>query len=235
MSFFKASKKAEDIKQGGSAHINSSGVYPVNIIVPTVSVSKGGSTSVDLFVEHEGQKQMIYGNLRITNNDGSPNKIGAKIFNQLLIIAGMDSVDDPVEAELPIGKEGAMKTVDVLEDLADTEVYMRIQMEYGKWNGDIKEKKVVKGFFRAEDKATAEEIVNNSDTVGKGYAREEKYFSNITYKDEVTPEEVAEWIKAGRPSGTASKSSSTDEPRKKAPAFGKKKRFGQKVEETTEE
>ena len=109
MSFAKASTKQEDVKQGGSNHITASGVYPITILAPVVSVSKGGSQSVDLYVEHMGQKQIVYGNLRITNNDDSPNKIGAKIFNQLLIIAGVDSVADPVSAELPIGKKEAMK------------------------------------------------------------------------------------------------------------------------------
>jgi hypothetical protein len=120
MSFFNASKKKEDVKQGGSNYITGSGVYPVAILAPVVSVSKGGSESVDLYVEHAGQKQIVYGNLRITNNDGSPNKIGAKIFNQLLIIADVDAVADPVSAELPIGKKDAMKEVDILEDLCET-------------------------------------------------------------------------------------------------------------------
>ena len=236
MSFFKASKKKEDVQQGGSNHINSSGVYPVTILAPVVSVSKGGSTSVDMFIEHQGQKQMIYGNLRITNNDGSPNKIGAKVFNQLLIIAGLDSVDDPVEVDLPIGKNEEMKTVNALEDLADIEVLMRVQMEYSVWKGDIKEKKVIKGFYRAEDKATAEEIVNG-DEGGKGYERDEKYFNNVTYNDGTTPEIIEQWIKDKRPEGTAPSGdeSGSSAPKKKAPTFGKKKRFGQKAEESTEE
>ena len=114
MSFATASKKTEDVKQGGSSYITGSGVFPVSILAPVVSVSKGGSNSVDLFVNHKGQDQIVYGNLRITNNDGSPNKIGAKIFNQLLIISGVDNVSDPVSADLPIGKHDAMTAVDIL-------------------------------------------------------------------------------------------------------------------------
>ena len=219
MSFFKASRKAEDVKSGGSAYVNGSGVYPVTILAPVVSVSNNGSTSVDMFIEHNGQKQIIYGNLRITNNNGAENKIGSKVFNQLLVVSGVDNVADPVEVDLPIGKGGAMKTVSGLADLSDIECLMRIQMEYGIWNGSFTEKKVIKGFYRA-DKATAEEIVNDSD-VGAGYEKDSKYFNNVTYQDGVTPEAIQAWVSANRPKDTAGDSGEA----KPAPSFGNK-RFG---------
>jgi len=224
-SFFKSSKKAEDVKQGGgSNYINASGMYPVTIIAPIVSVSKGGSTSIDMYVDHKDQKQVIYGNLRITNNDGSENKIGSKIFNQLLIIAGMDEVSEPIEAELPIGKKEAMKEAAVLEDLADIPILMRVQMEYSVYKGKIQEKKVIKGFFRESDNASAEEIVNESEA-GLAMEKDMKYVNNVTYKDDLTPETVQAWIAGGRkdelPAGASAGSS---EPAKK-PAFGKR-RFG---------
>lgn len=222
MSFFKVSKSDEDVKQGGGNHIVSSGVYPITVLAPVVSVSKGGSTSVDIYLEHLGQKQIVYGNLRITNNDGSPNKIGAKIFNQLMIIAGLDEVADPVEQDLPIGKKEAMKTVAILEDLCDVEAYMRIQMEYGVWKGSITEKKIIKTFFRAEDKATAEEIVHESEA-GLGFERERKYLDNVTYKDGVTAEQITAWISASRPDSTGGNAGETPA---KAPSFGKQ-RFGE--------
>ena len=230
MSFAKASRKAEDVKQsGGSNYINRSGVYPVNIIAPFVSVSNGGSESVDLFLEHNGQKQPLYGNLRVTNNNGSPNEIGSKIFNQLMIIAGVDEVADPVEGELPIGPKGKMKDAAVLEDLADIDAVVRVQMEYGAHNGNITEKKVIKGFYRAGDHATAEEIVNETEA-GKGYEADQKYVNNITYKDGVTPEQIEQWIKDKRPPGTAGDTAAADgsaDDSKDAPNFGKK-RFGKK-------
>jgi hypothetical protein len=186
-----------------------------------------------MFVDHNKQKQVIYGNLRVTNNDDSPNQIGAKIFNQLMIIADLEDVADPIEAELPIGKKEAMKPCAVLEDLADIDVLMRVQMEYGAWNGNITEKKVIKGFYRADDKATAEEIVNETEA-GVGFASDQKYVNNVTYKDDVTPEQVEAWIAAKRPKGTADDAAGSAPAAKsggkkaaKAPAFGSK-RFGGK-------
>ena len=236
MSFAKSSRKAEDVKQSGGAYINGSGIFPINLIAPFVSVSNGGSESVDLFVEHSKQKQVIYGSLRVTNNDGTPNTIGAKVFNQLLIIAGLDDCADPIEADLGIGKKGAMKPCAVLEDLADIDVLMRIQMEYSAYNGNLQEKKVIKGFYRASDMATAEEIVNEAD-IGKGYEADQKYVGNITYKEGVTPEQITAWIAAKRPDGTADAGSSAGTASGKAdkPAFGNKKRsFGDKKEAAAE-
>ena len=229
MSFYTASKKKEDVQQGGSNHITGSGFFPITILAPVVSVSKGGSASVDLYVDHQGQKQIVYGNLRITNNDGSPNKIGSKIFNQLVIIAGLDDVADPVETELPIGKKGAMKPCDVLEDLADLDVVMRIQMEYSIYNGNIQEKKIMKAFFRAADNATAEEIVNEVEADNlTGYAREAKYQDNVTYKDGLDEAAITAWIAAKRPAGTGSAGGNSAPA--KAPSFGAK-RFGKSADE----
>lgn len=227
MSFAKASTKQEDVKQSGGNYINGSGIYPIHVIAPFVSVSNGGSKSVDLFLEHSGQKQPLYGNLRITNNDDTSNKIGAKIFNQMMIIAGVDEVADPIEAELPMGKNGAMKDAAVLEDLSDIDILVRVQMEYGAHNGDITEKKIIKSFYRAEDKATAEEIVNETD-FGKGYENDQKYVNNVTYKDDVTEEQVTAWIAAQRPKGTAGDTGDSSG-KEKPPAFGKK-RFAGKSE-----
>ena len=220
-SFFKASKKAEDLKTGGN-HITSSGIYPVSILAPMVSVSRNGSTTIDFYVEHNGQKQSIYGNLRITNNDDTPNKIGAKVFNQLVIIAGLDDLAEPVEHDLPVGKKEAMKPVAVLEDLCDVDVMMRIQMEYGSYKGNITERKVIKAFFRAEDNASAEEIVNGT-TPGAAFEREQKYVDHITYKDGVTAEQVATWVAAGRPDGSGAAATETPNFGTRRSGFGKKK------------
>ncbi|WAK44657.1 hypothetical protein vBAmePPT11V19_00031 [Alteromonas phage vB_AmeP_PT11-V19] len=227
MSFFKASKSKEDLKQGGSTgYINNSGCYPLKVLAAFVSLGNEQTQTVDLYVDHEKQKQVLYGNMRIKNKDGSTNKIGAKVFNQLIIVAGLEEVAEPVEAELPIGKEGALKDVALLEDFEDLEVYAQIQMEYSVYNSNITEKKVIRGFYRMEDKASAEEIVNG-EGFGTQFEKDEKYFSNVTYKDGLDAEAVAQWIKDNRPKGTGGAGSAgTSSTAKKAPSFGTKKKFG---------
>jgi hypothetical protein len=218
--FFKASTDEKDVKPSTSAYINQSGFYPVTILAPLVSVSKNGSTSIDFYLDHEGQKQTIYGNLRITNNDGKPNTIGAKLFNQLLVIAGVDEVSEPVDMELPIGKKETDKTASVLEDLMDIDVLMRIQLSYSVYQGKIQESRNIRSFFRAEDTASAEEVLSGDD-VGKGYERDAKYADNVTYEDGLTAESVAAWVAAGRTGGAGASADTA----KKAPSFGAR-RFG---------
>jgi len=223
MTFFTASEAKEDLEQSVvSAHLSKSGYYLINIIAPFVSSSRNGSTSVDLFLEHSGKKQVLYGNMRLTNNDGSKNQIGNKIFNQLVVIAGISSVSEPVDAELPIGKKGAATDVGVLEDLTDVDVILRMQMDYSVYNGSIQEKKIIRGFFRAEDNASAEEIVNKTEA-GVQYNKDQEFSSTTSFNDGLTEEEVNTWIKNNRPKGTAGGGSSA--PVKK-PTFGKKKTFG---------
>ena len=83
MSFAKKSVNKEDLKQSASAYITQSGIYPVTVLAAFVDEGDQGSQVVNLFVEHEGQEQVIYGNMRVTNNGGAENAIGMKLFNQL--------------------------------------------------------------------------------------------------------------------------------------------------------
>jgi hypothetical protein len=66
------------------------------------------------------------------------------------------------------------------------------------WDGKIKKTMRIKNFFRAEDNASAEEIIDGDNSkFGTRYAlEEEKYADNVTYKDGLTSEDVEEWKKA---------------------------------------
>ncbi len=222
MSFYKSDKSADAVKEdvGGGKYISKSGIYDIEIIAPFVVAGSGEVTGVDFFIEYNGQKQPLYGNLKLTNKDGTEN-FGAKIFNKLMIIADLDEVNEPIEAELPMGKKGAAKDAAVLEDLCDLTVKARVQMEYSIYNGDIKEKTVIKAFYR-EDGASAEEIVNEEE-IGTQLEKDGPYAENVTYKDGLDAEIIAKWIADKRPKGTgnggaAKPASGTT----KKPSFGKK-------------
>lgn len=219
--FFTASTKEEDVKASASSYINASDYYPVTILAAIVNVSKGGSTSIDFYVDVNGQKQVVYGNLRIKNNDKSPNKIGAKLFNQLLVIANLEGLSDPIDMELPIGKKEALKTVSVLEDLTDIEVVMRVQMQYSVYKGKMQESRNIRAFFRTEDNASAEEVLTGED-IGNGYERDAKYATVVSYEDGLTAPDVEAWISGGRKDEEAPAGKSKP---KADPSFGKK-RFG---------
>lgn len=229
MAFFKADKETAAKQEGGN-YITQSGIYDIDLKYVLADISKGGSISLNFNFDLNGQNQTLWGGLRLTNNDGSPN-FQADTFNKLLVIAGLDAVADPVEGVLPIGKDGADKEVMVVDDLTDLgEVKMRVQMEYSKYNGSYTEKKIIKNFYRA-DGASADEIVNETE-IGVRLAKDEEYAGNITYResakganDAPTAEEIQAWIAAGRPEGTAGASGAAA-PAANKPKFGKK--FGAK-------
>jgi hypothetical protein len=224
MSFIRAKKDAESIKEdvGGGSYISKSGIYDLLIIAPFISTGSGEVMGVDFYVKYNDKPQVLYGNLKLTNKDGTEN-FGTKIFNKLMIVAGVDEINDPIDGELPIGKDGAQKDVAILEDLTELDVKVRIQMEYSVYNGDIREKTIIKSFYSLEG-ASAEEIVNGLET-GVQLAKDMVYAENVTYKDGLTAEQITAWIAAKRPKGTAG--GGTTVPTKK-PSFGHKKTFGAK-------
>ncbi len=109
--------------------------------------------------------------------------------------------------------------MEVIPELSDIPVKMRVQMEYSLWNDAIQERKAVKAFYR-EDGATAAEA-ESGENIGNRLAQdEEKYASNVTYKDGLTEADVQNWIKA-RNSGKNTKPSPAVKTTAKRPLFGK--------------
>jgi len=229
MGFFKANKSEDATTEfeggAGGKYIGTSGMFDINVIVPFVNAGNDKASTIDLFVDYNEQKQVIYGSMSYTNKDGSDNKIGQEIFNKLVILGDVDAVNDPVDAELPIGKKGANKDCAVLEDLADIDVTIQIRMEYGVWANNITEKTVIKSFFRTSDKASVAEILAHEEgkevEFGAQYATIAEGSDFVTYNDGLDEARVQEWIKAKRPKGTGAGSSTET----KRPSFGSKK-FG---------
>jgi hypothetical protein len=180
---------------------------------------------LNLWLEYNGKEQAIYQAIRLTNNNGEPN-LGAKLFNKLCVIAGGTSgfeIADPTPRMVPMGKGGEMKECMVLEEFTDLPVTINLRMEYSMWNGNIMENKNILNFFRYEDKATAQEIVNDAPDKGSQYAKEAEYADRVIYKNDLTAEDIEEWIKNRR----SGKKEETD--KKPAAGFGAKRSFGRKV------
>ena len=220
MGFFTVKTDEETIRDyngDGGAYISKSGIYEVVIKSVIVDKTQNGSEFLNLWIEHQGQEQPIFQAMRLTNNDGSPN-LGAKLFNKLCVILGAgegQEIADPVPRMIPMGKGGEEKECMVLEDFDDMPVKIRIQFEYRIYEGKIQESKIVRNFFRFTDNATASEIVNNSEEMGKQYEKELEIAEKVSYKDDLTEEEVSQWKKDRRswkkesekkPSGTGRRS-----------------------------
>jgi len=227
---FKRNKNAEEVKdfEGGSNdYLTKSGIYEdVTIKTLIYDEAENGGAVVNLFVDNNGVEQVIYGDIRVKNKKGVTNKIGQSLLNELMVILDVD-LGEPVEAELPIGKNNAMKDVTVFEEVVDEEITIKITNKYNVWDGSIKEKSAISKFYRNSDKATAAEIVlaeTKPDEVefGTKYEKDLEYAENTKYEDNLTEEEVTAWIKAKRPKGTAGASSKPTNFQKPKNKFGRK-------------
>ena len=220
MGFFTVKTDEETVRDysgDGGAYISKSGIYEIVIKSVIVDKTQNGSEFLNLWFEHQGQDQIIFQAMRLTNNDGSAN-LGAKLFNKLCVIADFGEgkeIQDPTPRMLPIGKGGEEKECMVLTEFDDMPVKIRVQFEYRIYEGKIQENKIVRNFFRFTDNATASEIVNNSEEMGKQYEKEAEMADKVTYKDGLTEEDVQQWLKDRRsgkkeaekkPSGTGRRS-----------------------------
>jgi hypothetical protein len=191
------SKSADAMKDsGGGGYINSSGIYDVVINYVQVADTKNHAKQLNFNVKHSGMDQTIYGPI-LLGKDGKVNEITQNLLNRLCIIAGMEDGQEieTESAEYAVGKDRKMMEMDVIPDLADLSVKMRIQMEYSLWDDNVQERKGIKAFYR-EDGATASEA-ETGENIGKRIALdEEKYASNVTYRDGLTEEDVSAWVKA---------------------------------------
>ena len=191
--FFVPKTDVASIQDGGN-YITTSGIYDVTLKVVSVKVNNHNARSLDFNVEYQGSNQVFYG-LKLDNNDGSEN-FERKVFNKLVIVCGPHSVSDPEIQEHKLGKDQTPTDLAVLTDFTDIPVKMRVQFEYSIYNNEIKEKKLIRSFYRSHDGATAAEIL-----AGKGYgqqlAKDMEYANNVVYKDGLTAEDVAAW-KEGR-------------------------------------
>ena len=208
---FKLSVTKDDIAKatGGSSFIGTSGVYDLTITAVTVDQNENGAVSLGFYVDlGNDSKQMLYGALPMATYDNSKVLEGnQRTFGALCTLADVDVTTnfEPVDASLPIGKQGASKDVAIFEEFEDIAVKAWIKQDYyRKKDGSIGESRTVKGFFRDTDNASVDEILNETEA-GAKFAKQEKYFTDVGYRD-VTEDEVKAMIEARRSGGEAPKS-----------------------------
>ena len=203
---FKVTTSNEAINESTqSSYMSKSGIYPVSIQFASLDVTASGAESVNFNFLYNGEAQTVYGPF-VTNRDGEVNSIGAKIINKLAVIAGMTEGDDfEIEEEThAVGKDKKDQEFAVITNFTDVECQVRLQEEYSinPKTKEIQKRMVIKNFFAA-DGASAAEIVNET-PAGADLEREQKYATNVTYKDDLDPDSVADFLAAKR-AGTSSK------------------------------
>ena len=196
--FFTTKRDAQSLQEQTGDFINKSGIY--DVIIKFASVNKGdkGSISIDFNCEYKGSETTFYG-LRLTNNDGSDNFQKA-LFNKLLVILGIDSLNEPTPEDHAVGKDGQVKSFAVLTELSDQPIKIRVQYSYSLYQGNIIERREIKNFYRASDGAVASEVESGKN-IGVQLEKDRAYENNVTYNDGLTADIVAQW-KAAKKAGT---------------------------------
>ena len=229
MAFFNANiQEAAKVAGGSGNYVSKSGIYDVTIKAVTVEANDKGARSLSFFftIGESEDIQRLYSAIRLENNDGSAS-YQAKAFHQLLHISDLESIADPIETELPIGKDKAPVKVLMLEELCDVECKLGVKFEYSVWQGNISEKKHIVGVYRA-DGAHSSELLDDSIPVGTTLEKDLAYADKTTYRDGLTEEDVSKWIADGRPKNSNGTGASA-KPAASKPSFGSKKPgFGQK-------
>ena len=179
---------------GGGNFIGTSGVYDVTLNFVSIGTSDKSKAEQFVFnVDYNGNSQTFYGPY-YQKADGSPNESGIKLYTQLGVIAGLTDGDqfNFSEESHKVGREQKEETFTVVDELSELPVKIQITAEYSKYQGETKERMNIRAFFR-EDGASADEIVNDGE-IGKRLTEVlDKYADNVTYKDGLTAEDVAEW------------------------------------------
>lgn len=220
-------KLAEAPKSG--SYINTSGVYDITLKALTVDLSPWGTTNIGMFIDFNGSPKMMYSVLDLGPDDTSGLEQWQKdsyakawdTLDKLAVVCGIDpsTMSDTETVSLPIGKDGAEKDVEVFPEISDVDIKAWFKFEYYRSkDGDIKEKVLFKEAFTT-DGLSADEVLRE-EKEGKRLTKLEKYINVVSYKSELTAEDVDAWIASGRtasaPKASAPKPSFTK------PKFGAK-------------
>lgn len=212
-------KAVSDVTSTGS-YMNTSGIYPVTINFASVSKTRNGAEQINFNVTNGETTKTFYGPYYKQTN-GEYNEIAVSLYSKLGVIIGLeDGAEFTTETEeRMVGMPAKPMELEVIQELVDVPVYMHIKAKYNLYQGNIKENLEIRSFFRAEDSASAAEILKGSNFGDQMTVVEEKYASDVTYEDGLTEEEVKDWKHSRKNSNGEAKKGPTPKAKPKAPAF----------------
>ena len=113
------------------------------------------------------------------------------------------------------------KDVKALEGFDGSNIQVRIQVEYSKYNDNISENKIIRGFY--DEKGASAQELTKGEGHGSQLEKDQAYASDISYRDNLTEEDIKDWIKNNRGQGGGAAAGGSDtvkQPTKKV-KFGK--------------
>jgi hypothetical protein len=184
----------------GVSVVRTPGVYDVTIQRAVYNISSGGAGEVQFTLKFDDPKdveQTFYG-MYIVKADGTENPRGYPRWNALLYILGIDDPGDPVKTKVLLPAKGGGKEEKVLAvfpKLKDRRVKVLLDVEYHRYEGEIKEKVTIERFYRFTDGASGRELIKGT-VVGDQMRADKERFTTPVYKDGITASLVSDWLKA---------------------------------------
>jgi len=189
--------------EGGSNHINKSGIYNLTLRHAEVKNTQNGATQINYLFD----RVMSYGNT-ILGNNGQPT-FGYKVIESLATVVGTDELSDPEMVDVKF-KTGT-KELSCIPELNDVEVKAWIQFGYSMYKGEVRENVTVKRFYRSTDGAAGSEIAkldNGKDAViGERLEKDMQFAEEIKYDDGTNEESVKAWKTAQMGGGSTAPTS----------------------------
>lgn len=185
------------VGDGGTGKaISKSGLYNVTIAKAYVKLREGTqSKTLTLRVVVDGSEGQSVLFIRQTNNDGKENfeKI---LLDKLLVVCGIEEVKRLIPTKFKYKEKEYFE--DCIQELENKKVIVQVKQEFDKWEGKVTERFKVINFFRADDKATAVEIVEQKDFGKKYESLDSDYVNSTSYRNGVTAKEAEAYLEAQR-------------------------------------
>lgn len=197
MAFLQSKVDTQEIKDSSGSFIGKSDIYDLTIKTVSVDQGKNGGVALNFNVDYNGNETVLYG-LRLKNNDGSDN-FQMATFKKLCLLAGAVDAQGDIFVEEPsiethkLGKDQTPTDLAVLTEFSDFQVKIKVQNVYSLYQGEVKQRKEIRGFYRYEDGATPVEVINGVEP--KQYLKDKETVADIL-KDGVTEEQVEEFLSA---------------------------------------
>jgi len=196
MAFLKV-KEEDIIKEEEGGYIQTSGIYPLTLKYAEIANTVNGATQVNYLFD----SIMSYGNI-ILGTDSKPT-FGYKILEALTVVIGESELSEPEAISVKF-KTGS-KELNCIPELQDVEVKAWVQFSYNMYQGEIRERVLIKRFYRDSDNASGTEVLTN-ENIGTRYEKDLSVASEVAYEDGVTPEAVKAWKASQLSAGTPTKS-----------------------------
>lgn len=195
-------KEKDTLKDGGSGmFFPKSDIYKLTLDTVRLRITEANARQVDIKVANDsGRTQYLMYAFILDKNSGGEIQFQVEKFKKMCLVCGISSVDMPeTESRMWIDfskKADTLQDMDVFTQFDNQELYAKVTRRYSQdKDGTIRENYLLDNFYRASDKASAYEILNNLEP-GVQFEKDLKLCADKC-DDGLTLDDVQAWRDSG--------------------------------------